>query len=316
MRDSNLGFPLTNLEIEFIMNGRDKSSQLAKIYGGIIMKIGVSSYSFRKYQKATGCSYIDLCDKAKELGFEGIEFIDLKTEDDLAEAAKIRKHCEEIGLPIVAYTVSANLQAEDLRAEIDRVKACVDVAAALGAPVMRHDVASKLKEIEGYTWKDAMADMIPAIREITEYAASKGIRTCSENHGQIFQDSDRVEALIKAVGNDNYGWLVDMGNFLCVDEDPRSAVRRAAPYAVHAHAKDFLYHIVKDGVPTPEGYFRTRNGNLLRGTAVGHGVVPVAESVAALRESGYDGWLSIEFEGMEENIPALNAGLLYLRKIV
>ena len=87
------------------------------------MKIGVSSYSFRKHQKATGCSYTDLCDQAKALGFEGIEFIDLKTADDIAEAKKIRAHCETIGLPIVAYTVGANLQAEDLRAEIERLKA-------------------------------------------------------------------------------------------------------------------------------------------------------------------------------------------------
>jgi sugar phosphate isomerase/epimerase len=280
------------------------------------MKIGVSGYSFRKHQKATGCSYTDLCDQAKALGFEGIEFIDLKTADDIAEAKKIRAHCEAIGLPIVAYTVGANLQAEDLRAEIERLKGCVDVAHALGAPVMRHDVASKLREVEGNTWENAIEDMVPAVREITEYAASKGIRTCSENHGYIFQDSLRVESLIRAVGHKNYGWLVDMGNFLCVDEDPLSAVRRAAPYAFHAHAKDFLYHVVREGTASPEGYFRTRNGNLLRGTAVGHGVVPVEESVKVLRESGYDGWLSVEFEGMEENIPALSAGLAYLKKIV
>lgn len=280
------------------------------------MNIGVSSYSFRKYQKATGCSYTDLCDKAKELGFDGIEFIDLKTEDDLAEAAKIRAHCEAIGLPIVAYTVSANLQVEDLAAEVARVKGCVDVAAALGAPVLRHDATFKLKEIEGYTWEDAVRDMAPAIREITEYAAEKGIRTCSENHGHVFQDSARVEALILAVGHENYGWLVDMGNFLCVDEDPKSAVTRAAKYAFHAHAKDFLYHIVKDGVPTPEGFMKTRNGNLIRGTVVGHGVVPIPEDVRILREAGYDGWLSLEFEGMEENLPALSAGLAYLRKVV
>ena len=37
------------------------------------MKIGVSSYSFRKYMLTTGASYIDICDKAKELGFEFLE---------------------------------------------------------------------------------------------------------------------------------------------------------------------------------------------------------------------------------------------------
>ena len=186
---------------------------------------------------------------------------------------------------------------------------------ALGVSVMRHDATFKLKAIEGYTWEDALRDMVPAIREVSEYAAKKGIRTCSENHGYIFQDSERVEALIRAVDHENYRWLVDLGNFLCVDEDPLSAVRRAAPYAVHVHAKDFLYHIVKEGVPKPEGYFGTRNGNLLRGTVVGHGVVPIPECVKVLREAGYDEWISLEFEGMEDNIPALSAGLAYLRRV-
>ena len=86
-------------------------------------------------------------------------------------------------------------------------------------------------------------------------------------------------------------------------------MRRAAPYAFHAHAKDFLYHIVKPGIPTPEGYFKTSNGNLLRGTVVGHGVVPIAADLQVLKAAGYNGWLSLEFEGMEDNIPALSAGL-------
>lgn len=278
------------------------------------MKLGVSSYSFQKYKKATGCSHIDLCDKAKELGFEGMDFIDLKSENDIEEAKRIRAHCEEIGMPIVAYTVGANLRAADLSAEIARVKGCVDVAAELGASVIRHDVASKLPE--GETWEDAIPKMIPAIREISLYAKEKGLRTASENHGYIFQDSARVEKLMNAVGCDNYGWLVDIGNFLCADEDPLSAVTRAAKYAVHVHVKDFLYHITREGVPTPEGYFKTRNGNLLRGTAVGHGVVPVVDCLCVLRENGYDGWITLEFEGMEENIPALEAGVKYLRKIL
>ena len=49
---------------------------------------------------------------------------------------------------------------------------------------------------------------------------------------------------------------------------------------------------------------------------MGHGVVPVKECVKILRENGYDGWLSLEFEGMEDNLPALRSGLKVLKKIV
>jgi hypothetical protein len=41
-----------------------------------------------------------------------------------------------------------------------------------------------------------------------------------ENHGFFCQDSERVEKLITQVGKENFGALVDIGNFLCVDESP------------------------------------------------------------------------------------------------
>ena len=44
------------------------------------MKIGVSSYSFNKYMKSTGCDYIAICNIAKEIGYDGIEFTDLQPE--------------------------------------------------------------------------------------------------------------------------------------------------------------------------------------------------------------------------------------------
>ena len=281
------------------------------------MKFGVSSYSFSKYIKSTHCDYIKICDMAKEMGYDGIEFINLDhsdfniTTDPIACAREIKAHCEKIGLEVIAYTVGGNLFAEDRQAEIERLKGCVDVCAELGAKVMRHDVCFALPSKYLYGWQDVIKELAPAIREITEYARTKGVRTCIENHGRILQASERVEALIREVGNDNYGWLVDMGNFLCVDEDPKHAVSIAAPYAFHVHAKDFLF---KDGsLPRPMGFFGTAGGNHIRGTVVGHGIVPVLSCMRILKEKGYDGWLSLEFEGAEDTEFALKAGLHFLK---
>lgn len=277
------------------------------------MKIGVSSYSFSKYMSATGCSYFDLCDKAKEIGFNGIEFTDLNSDNPVALAKEIKAHCDNIGLEIIAYTVGANFLSEDIEAEIKRVCGCVDICEALCAKLMRHDVCYSLPKEHLYSWRDAMKQMAPHIRRVTEYAKAKGIKTCTENHGYIFQDPARVEALILEVGNDNYGWLCDMGNFMCTDADPVKAVTVAAPYAFHVHAKDFLY---KKGGECPEGFFPTAGRNWLRGTALGHGVVPVDQCIRILKDSGYDGWLSLEFEGMEECIPAIKTGHNYLNNHV
>lgn len=276
------------------------------------MKVGVSSYSFRKYALATGASYFDICDKAKEIGFDGIEFTDLEGENPIELGKQIREHCAKIGLEIIAYAVGGNFLAEDPEAEIQRLCGCVDVAEALGAPLMRHDVCYALPKKHLYSWRDATEEMAPRIRRVTEYAAAKGIRTCTENHGFIFQDPARVEALILKVGHENYGWLCDMGNFLCADADPVKAVAIAAPYTFHVHAKDFLF---KPGTQDEaDGFFNTTGKNWIRGTAVGHGVVPVDQCIKILKGTGYDAYLSLEFEGMEECIPAIETGYRYLRK--
>lgn len=284
------------------------------------MKIGVSSYSFAKHIRASGCSYIDICNLAKEFGFQGIEFVDLDfpsfniTDNPLACAKEIRAHCDKIGLEIIAYTVGANLLAEDQDAEVDRLCRCVDVAVTLGAGIMRHDVCYALPQDRPFTWQDAVGVMTPAIRRVTEYAKARGIRTCTENHGYIFQAPERVEALIRAVNHKNYGWLVDIGNFLCVDADPLSATVTAAPHAFHVHAKDFLFK--PSGAPLPTGFFKTSGKNFIRGTVVGHGIVPVTACINALRDANYDGYVSLEFEGMEECLPAIQAGLSFLKEIL
>ena len=279
------------------------------------MKIGVSSYSFSKYMHQTGADYFAVCDLAKKMGYDAIEFIDLSLDvqpaaslTELAQA--IRRHCEEISLPIAAYTVGADFLRPN---EVQAVMEKVDIAEALGAKVLRHDAAWSLPE--GMDWRQLVEKIAPDIRRVTEYAAQKGIRTCTENHGYILQDAERVETLIRTVNHPNYGWLVDMGNFMCADETPVASVAIAAPLAAHAHAKDF--HFKKKGEFVPKhGWFSTRGGDSLRGAMIGHGVVNVPECLKILRSAGYDGWLSVEFEGMEDCLMALKYNLETLRELV
>ena len=276
------------------------------------MKFGVSSYSFSKYMNQTGADYYTVCDLAKKMGYDAIEFIDLSLDvqqaDSLIDLAKdIRRHCAEIGLPIAAYTVGADFMRPN---EADAVKEKVDVAAALGAKVLRHDASWSLPE--GMDWRQLIDRIAPDIRRVTQYAEDKGIRTCTENHGYVLQDAERVETLIRTVNHPNYGWLVDMGNFLCADDQPVHAVPIAAPYAFHVHVKDFLYKPAWAENPG-QGWFPSRNGSFLRGTVAGHGVVPIRQCLSTLKKAGYAGVVSYEFEGMEENLPALEAAIAFLR---
>ncbi len=285
------------------------------------MKLGVSSYSFRKYILKEKCDYIKICDLAKEMGFDGIEFTPLDdpsygiTTDPIKTAKEIKAHCEKIGLEICAYTVGVDLAGENGEDELKKLLGYIDVCEALGAKTLRHDVCYSLSKEHLTSYRDAIKVLVPRIRKATEYAEKKGIRTCTENHGYIFQAPERVEELILAVNHKNYGWLCDMGNFLCADAEPARAVAIAAPYTFHVHAKDFLFKSGETGI-CPNGYFGTAGGNFIRGTVVGHGIVPVKQCVSIFKKAGYDGWLSLEFEGMEDCLDGIEAGLDYLKKIV
>ncbi|MBO5897801.1 MAG: sugar phosphate isomerase/epimerase [Clostridia bacterium] len=273
------------------------------------MKIGVSSYSYARWMRETGASLLDVCRHAAKTGFDAIEFTTLGGDDRIAMARELRALCEELGLDVAAYTVGADLASGDGKSAVEALCREIDIAKALGAPILRHDVCFSLPE--GMTWESAIEVMVPRIREVTSYAREQGIRTSTENHGFIFQDSARVRALIEAVGDSNYGWLVDLGNFLCVDEPPEEAVRVAASYAIHVHAKDFYQYT--DPSTYPAASLATRGDRRLVGTVVGRGVVPLPSCLATLREAGYSGTLSLEFEGTEDVMEAIAEGYRYLR---
>jgi len=284
------------------------------------MKISVSSYSFNQYIKARKMTVFDTVAKAHELGFEAIEFIELPERGNLESqkelAKRIREEADRFGMEINAYTVGANLYretAEESDAEVTRLCGQLDVAKILGCPVMRHDVCYKLGKTGNSRSFDLMLPTIAAnARRVTEYAETLGIKTCTENHGYIAQDSDRVERLFNAVNHNNYGLLVDVGNFSCVDENNVTAVSRVAPYAIHVHAKDMAF-----SSEPKEGYtLKTRGCNYLKCTYLGGGDVNVKKCIEVLKRAGYDGYVSIEYEGAEDCIEGIKKGLEFLREII
>ncbi|HAN20696.1 MAG TPA: sugar phosphate isomerase/epimerase [Clostridiales bacterium] len=285
------------------------------------MKIGVSIYSFHGYASQDNLGVKGCIDKAKEIGCEGVDLIERPAFDTheqyLAYAKDIGEHCKKVGIDAVCYCIGADFLNRNLEEEIERVKKNVDIAAAYGCKFMRHDATpgypSSVKT--GRSFDVVLPILAKAYREVTEYAEKKGIKTCIENHGFFAQDPDRIEKLINAVGHPNFGALVDIGNFACADVDNGYAVGIVAPYAFHSHAKDF--HIKDGNGDFPgEGFFQTRAGNYLRGSIIGHGDVPVRKCIAALKRAGYDGYMMIEFEGMEDPIKGITVGYNNLKRFI
>ncbi|MBQ2729491.1 MAG: sugar phosphate isomerase/epimerase [Clostridia bacterium] len=283
-----------------------------------MIKTCISSYSFGGEADESRLGTMGVIEKAKEMGFDGIEFVENSfTNPDKAHL--IREKCEQVGITPVTFCVGGNLAHEDsdaLDKEIKRLKSLVDVASLMGVSMMRHDVAyGPFKRTYNTGYDAAIPYIAEGAREITEYAQSKGIKTMTENHGFFSQDALRVEKLINAVNHPNFGALVDIGNFMCADEDPAHSVGIMAPYAMHVHCKDFYF---KNGteINPGDGWFQTRSGNYLRGCLIGFGNGKAPQSIRVLKNSGYEGYMSVEFEGGEDIYWALPRSLDNLKRFL
>ena len=58
---------------------------------------------------------------------------------------------------------------------------------------------------------------------------------------------------------------------------------------------------------------QTRGGNFIRGTVLGHGIVPIKQCISIMKSNGYDGYITLEFEGVEDLNFALQQGFVYMK---
>ncbi|RPK20396.1 sugar phosphate isomerase/epimerase family protein [Paenibacillus xylanexedens] len=269
------------------------------------MKVGLSTYSLQQALDRKELTVPDAIRWIADQGGEHVEIVPMGFSliDNPELIDEIKAVAKEVGIDISNYAIGANFvvqeDAEALEQEIQNVMRHVDVAAALGVKLMRHDVAFRpAPEGTVAQFEIDLPVLVKACQRIADYAAGFGITTSVENHGYYVQSSERIQRLLHETARSNFKTTLDVGNFLCVDEDPVSAVKNNIPYASIVHAKDFYW---RPSYRNPgEGWFQTSHGNYLRGAIVGHGDINMPEVFRVLKQSGYDGYISVEFEGMEE----------------
>ena len=284
------------------------------------MKLGLSSYSLLGALNSKEMSIIDAIQWVADQGGEHIEIVPnlgFNFEEDPTLIDEVREKAAEVEIDISNYAIGANFitdSDEAFQEEIERVKKEVDIANRLGVKFMRHDVASRpIPETTIEQFEADLPKLTVACREIADYANLYGIITSVENHGYYIQASDRVQSLVNHVDRHNFKTTLDIGNFLCVDEDSVVATKNNIAHASVVHFKDFFHRPAH--LNPGEGWMQTASGNYLRGTIVGHGDIDVREVIKAVKESGFDGYISIEFEGMEECKQASKIGMANVRRL-
>jgi 3-oxoisoapionate decarboxylase len=294
------------------------------------MKIGFSSYSFHKALSTGKMNIPQVIDWIADHGGSHIELAtgfgsddpladlsSLATNEPLIEAIQERTAARGVEIAQIAMPArmwTPELTEDEAQAQIATVKTYVDLCERLGISILRHDVVSfdKYPGDTSILFDEALPIVAARAKEIAQYAAPKGITTSLENHGYFFQNSERVRRVVRAVDEPNYKTCVDVGNFLCADENPVTAVRANLPYASIVHLKDFYIRKQDPGA----GFFTSTGGTYLRGAIVGQGDIDMVAVTQEIVNFGWDGYVSIEFEGMESCLYGCETGLANAKRLL
>ncbi len=259
------------------------------------MKTGITQYSFHKTMADGTMDYPGFINKAAELGFETLDIVGYWWKDEEAEAKQIQKWCKEAGVQLAGYAIRDNLVTED-PAEFDeqlvQIRHGLEVASTMEAPLMRV-FGGHMKE--GVSDEDSLAMVIRGFSAVIADAEKAGVIMALEDHGGMPGTSGEVLQVVEAVASDYLKPLVDLGNFLGKGQRPEEAVVDLAPIAVQTHVKDFrvLPKGADEGRPCKYGDY-----NLL-GCTVGDGDIDLVKCFTTLSEAGFDGSVTLEYEGSE-----------------
>ncbi len=220
--------------------------------------------------------------RLKEIGYDGVEvpIFDL----DIAKWKKWAKRLDDLGLERTANTVIAPehnpISADPAvrKAAEDHLKGVVDCCAAVGSSILcgPHQVALGVFTGKGAT-EDEWKRSVEHLRRVAEHAQPQGVVLTEEvvNRFELYHLNTLEQGirLVDEVGHPNCKLHLDTFHAHIEEKDPAAAIRRAGRRIGHVHVSEN-----DRGVP-------------------GTGGVAWDADFAALRDTGYDGWLTVEAFG-------------------
>lgn len=261
--------------------------------GGAFLKTSLNAYSFLELlhantkDPAKGVDLYQVCDFCAKHEFDAVDLTGYffpgypKAPDD-AYLYKLKRHAFNLGLEISGTGVRNDFTTADktVRAEgVQRLKTWIEVAAKLGAPVVRafadsqppfknwQQASSNAPRAEVEAW---LAD---DLRECAEYGKKSGVIVGDQNHGDFINTGAEHLSLLHRVGHEWCAALVDTGKYLTAD--PYADIALAAPYAVNWQIKETT------------------------GSSTDSPITDMKQLVTIIRQSGYRGYVPIETLSMK-----------------
>jgi inosose dehydratase len=206
-------------------------------------------------------------------GYEGIEMFDGNLVDYADRPDQLNGYLNDSGVQLVSVYSGANFIYPDiLPDELQRIRRAAELAAFFGAE--RLVVGGGARRAAGTT-DDDYDRLADALDRVTDIAESLGLTASYHPHlSTIVESPDELDRLLP---NTRIGFCPDVAHLAAGGGDPAALIRKYGDRINHVHLKDL-----------------TRDPMAFR--PLGRGELDLPDIVAALRETGYDGWLMVELD--------------------
>ena len=190
---------------------------------------------------------LDLIDKVKAIGFDLIEICVEDPETIDVKAIGARAHAAGVGVTICgAFGPSRDMSSEDdgvRKAALAYLKRCIDFAAELGSPFVSGPMYAAVgnthlidDEARREQWKRAVASLSAAAGYASARSVKLAIEPLNRFETDLVNTVDQALRLIKDIGADNAGLLLDTFHMNIEEKDIPAAIERAASHIVEFHA--------------------------------------------------------------------------------
>jgi len=275
------------------------------------VKLGCSSWSYHGAFRAGRIDlreWVRIC--AEELDLDGVELVDIHfPTTDAVYLRDLKKLCTDLQLTVAGVAVTNDFGPSDKRAlETQRVKHWCDVAAYLGAPVVRvfagwvppqrmeqdpGRIVGFMRKVFGQpspNTRRLWSDITWALRQCADYAAERGVVLAIQNNRAdgVVGSAQQLEQCVHDVGSP---WLR-----ICLDPADladRAGVEAAMDRVVQTHAR--LRDVRDDGSDAS---------------------IHWPELLRMLKLGRYRGFVLLDYEGAEDAETAVPRASRYIRGIL
>ncbi len=165
---------------------------------------------------------------------------------------------------------------------IDHTRRALSLCAEIGAPHITTEPGGPLAP--GQSRQQAIDLFVEVLRPLAEHAHDCGVLLLIEPEpGLLLETTDQYLEVAERLDAPSIGLNFDVGHAFCVREDLPRAIARLARHIRHYHVEDIAASRV--------------HHHLVPGT----GAIDFAAVIAAIRQSGYDGWLTVELYPFQDD---------------